>query len=33
MITTEKMEKKSLSRPDDTRQFDKGRVEMVTGAR
>jgi hypothetical protein len=31
MITTvEKLEKKSLSRPDDTRRFDKGRVELVT---
>jgi mannose-6-phosphate isomerase-like protein (cupin superfamily) len=28
--TTEKMQKKSLARPDDTRTFDKGRVELVT---
>ena len=28
--TTEKMEKKSLTRPDETRSFEKGRVELVT---
>ena len=28
--TLEKMEKKSLSHPDETRRFDKGRVEVVT---
>jgi uncharacterized cupin superfamily protein len=28
--TTEKIEKKSLTRPDETRSFDKGRVELVT---
>ena len=28
--TAEKMEKKNLSRPDETRRFDKGRVEVVT---
>jgi hypothetical protein len=28
--TTEKMMKKSLSRPEETREFDKGRVELVT---
>ncbi len=28
--TVEKMEKKSLSRPEETRQFEKGRVELVT---
>jgi ethanolamine utilization protein EutQ (cupin superfamily) len=27
--TTESMQKKSLSRPDDTRSFDKGKVELV----
>ena len=31
MITTiEKMQKKSLSRPDETRLFEKGKVELVT---
>jgi hypothetical protein len=30
ITTTEKMLKKSLSRPDETRSFDKGRVELVT---
>ena len=30
ITTTEKMEKKNLSRPDETRSFDKGRVELVT---
>ena len=30
MTTTEKMEKKSLARPDETRSFDKGKVELVT---
>jgi hypothetical protein len=31
MITaTEKMQKKSLTRPDETRSFDKGSVELVT---
>ncbi len=31
MITTaEKMQKKSLARPDETRTFDKGGVELVT---
>ena len=31
MITiTEKMQRKSLSHPDDTRAFEKGRVELVT---
>ncbi len=28
--TVEKMEKKSLARPDETSRFDKGRVEVVT---
>ena len=28
--TTEKMEMKSLTRPDETRSFEKGRVELVT---
>ena len=28
--TTEKMAKKNLSRPDETRSFEKGRVELVT---
>jgi hypothetical protein len=28
--TTEKMEKKSLAQPDETRSFDKGKVELVT---
>ena len=28
--TKEKMEKKSLTRPDETRSFEKGRVELVT---
>ena len=28
--TIEKMQKKSLSRPDETRTFDKGKVELVT---
>jgi hypothetical protein len=30
IATTEKMEKKSLARPDETRSFDKGKVELVT---
>ena len=30
IATTEKMQKKSLARPDDIRTFDKGRVEVVT---
>jgi ethanolamine utilization protein EutQ (cupin superfamily) len=31
MITTaEKVQKKSVSRPDETRTFDKGKVELVT---
>ncbi len=30
IATTEKMQKKSLARPDETRTFDKGRVEMIT---
>jgi hypothetical protein len=31
MITTiEKMQKKSLSRPDETRSFEKGKVQLVT---
>jgi len=30
IATTEKMEKKSLAKPDETRSFDKGRVELVT---
>ena len=30
IATIEKMEKKSLSRPDETRTFDKGKVELVT---
>jgi hypothetical protein len=30
MVTTEKMQKKSLSRPEDTRVFEKGRVELVS---
>jgi hypothetical protein len=32
MVTIEKMEKKNLARPDETRTFDKGRVEVVTVA-
>jgi hypothetical protein len=28
--TTEKMQKKSLARPDEIRSFDKGKVELVT---
>ncbi|HVM48945.1 MAG TPA: cupin domain-containing protein [Candidatus Acidoferrum sp.] len=28
--TTEKLQKKSLSRPDETRSFEKGKVELVT---
>jgi ethanolamine utilization protein EutQ (cupin superfamily) len=28
--TIEKLQKKSLSRPDETRSFEKGRVELVT---
>ena len=28
--TTSRMQKKSLSRPDETRSFDKGKVELVT---
>ena len=28
--TIEKLQKKSLSRPDETRTFDKGKVELVT---
>src|SRR3954469_17970712 len=28
--TTEKLQKKSLARPDETRTFDKGQVELVT---
>ena len=30
IATTEKMQKKSLARPDETRSFDKGKVELVT---
>jgi ethanolamine utilization protein EutQ (cupin superfamily) len=30
IATIEKMQRKSLARPDDTRSFDKGRVELVT---
>ena len=30
ITTTEKIEKKSLTRPDETRSFEKGRVELVT---
>ena len=30
IATTEKMQKKSLNRPDETRSFEKGRVELVT---
>jgi hypothetical protein len=30
IATTEKLEKKSLARPDETRSFDKGKVELVT---
>jgi hypothetical protein len=30
MVTTEKLEKKNLARPDEVRSFDKGRVELVT---
>src|SRR5512137_1998038 len=30
IATTEKMIKKSLSRPDEVRSFDKGKVELVT---
>ena len=30
IATTEKMQKKSLARPDETRSFDKGKVEPVT---
>ena len=30
MITIEKMQKKSLSKPDETRTFDRGKVELVT---
>jgi len=29
MLMTEKMQKKNLSRPDETRTFEKGRVELV----
>ncbi|MGA2867270.1 MAG: cupin domain-containing protein [Verrucomicrobiota bacterium] len=28
--TTEKMQRKNLARPDETRAFDKGKVELVT---
>lgn len=30
MVVTERMQKKNLSRPEETRTFDKGRVELVT---
>ena len=30
MATTERMQKKSLARPDQTRSFDKGKIELVT---
>jgi mannose-6-phosphate isomerase-like protein (cupin superfamily) len=30
IATTETLQRKTLSRPDDTRSFDKGRVELVT---
>ena len=30
IATTEKMHKKSMSRPEETRSFDKGRVDVVT---
>lgn len=30
ITTTEKMQKKSLSRPEETRAFEKGRVDLVT---
>ena len=30
IATTDKMQKKRLSRPDETRSFEKGRVELVT---
>jgi len=30
ITTTERLQKKSLSRPDDSRSFDKGKVELVT---
>jgi len=30
IATTERMQKKSLARPDETRSFDKGKVELVT---
>jgi hypothetical protein len=30
MTTVETLQKKSLARPDETRSFDKGRVELVT---
>jgi hypothetical protein len=30
MITIEKMQQKNLARPDETRSFDKGRIELAT---
>jgi hypothetical protein len=30
MVTTEQMQKKNLSRPEETRTFEKGRLELVT---
>ncbi len=30
MLMAERMQKKTLSRPDETRSFDKGKVELVT---
>ncbi len=30
IATTQRMQKKSLAQPDDTRSFDKGKVELVT---
>ena len=30
IATTQKMQRKNLARPDETRSFDKGKVELVT---